>query len=314
MALATLRSTGPEVGAFLACDWGTTNLRAWVLGESGSVQAHKEFPQLGVSRLQPGEAAKRFRDEIRPALGAEGLPALLCGMIGSTLGWTVVPYLDCPAELASLAAALHEVDAAGPVRIVPGLRGPGVTEASDVMRGEETQIFGWIRMDPQRRQGRHLVCHPGTHAKWALVEDGRIVRFVTAMTGELFDVLRKHSVLKTEDAAEDLDAFLEGVQAAGDGGALSARLFSARGRVVADGKPQKSTSEYLSGLLVGADVAALPALLGATVEGPVHLVGDVGLCRWYEKALSVRGVQSTICDGGLAVIAGLKALQRGERA
>lgn len=298
-------------GAFLACDWGTTNLRAWVISAGGSVRAQKDFPQLGVSRLQPGEAAARFRNDIRPALGAERLPALLCGMIGSTLGWTVAPYRDCPATLADLAGALVSVESDPPVRIVPGLRGPGITPASDVMRGEETQIFGWMRLEPSRARGRHVVCHPGTHAKWALVEDGKLQRFATAMTGELFDVLRKHSVLKTEDPAEDPAAFYEGVAAAGDGGALSARLFSARGRVVADGRPANTTSEYLSGLLIGAEVAAVPALLGVPEGAPVQLVGDVALCRWYEKALARRGVESTICDGGMAVLAGLKALQHG---
>jgi 2-dehydro-3-deoxygalactonokinase len=296
-------------GAFLACDWGTTNLRAWVIGDRGSVLAQQEFPQLGVSRIKAGEAANCFRTQIRPALGAARLPALMCGMIGSTLGWTVVPYRDCPADLDDLAQALHTVDSAPLTRIVPGLRGPGVTGASDVMRGEETQIFGWMTLDPTRASGRHLVCHPGTHAKWALVEDGRIVRFVTAMTGELFDVMRKHSVLKTVDEASDLDAFFEGVRAAGDGGGLATRLFSARSRVVADGRPADTTAEYLSGLLIGADVASTPGLLGCEADTPVHLVGDVGLCRWYEKALSLKGLRPSICDGGLAALAGFRALQ-----
>jgi 2-dehydro-3-deoxygalactonokinase len=197
------------------------------------------------------------------------------------------------------------------VRIVPGLKGPGITGASDVMRGEETQILGWLTLEPSRLRGRHVVCHPGTHAKWALVEDGRIVRFVTAMTGELFDVLRKHSVLKTDDKPENLDDFLEGVRAAGDGEGLSARLFSVRSRVVADGKPASSTSEYLSGLLIGAEVASAPRLLRVELDGPVQLVGDVGLCRWYEKALAARGVPAHLCDGDMAVLAGLKALQQG---
>ena len=301
-------------GAFLACDWGTTNLRAWVIGGGGSIQAHKSFPQLGVSRLSPGQAADCFRDEIRPALDADDLPALLCGMIGSTLGWVVAPYLACPASLEDLRRALISVESEPPTRIVPGLKGPGVTGASDVMRGEETQILGWLTLEAGRARGRHLVCHPGTHAKWALVEDGRIVRFVTAMTGELFDVLRKHSVLKTTDSPDDLGAFLEGVRAAGNGDGLASRLFSARARVVADGASQDSTSEYLSGLLIGAEVASAPRLLGAPLDGPVQLIGDVGLCRWYEKALATRGVASHICDGDMAVLAGLKALQLGEAA
>ncbi len=75
------------------------------------------------------------------------------------------------------------------MRIIPGLRCAGLTGAPDVMRGEETQVLGWLAQHPDRQQGRHLVCHPGTHAKWVVVEDGRIVRFVTAMTGEMFAVL-----------------------------------------------------------------------------------------------------------------------------
>ena len=301
------------MGAFLACDWGTTNLRAWVIGDGGSIQAQKTFPQLGVSRLSPGQAAECFREEIRRALGADDLPALMCGMIGSTLGWVVAPYLSCPASLEDLRRALVAVEDEPPTRIVPGLRGPGVTGSSDVMRGEETQILGWLTLEPGRERGTHLVCHPGTHAKWALVEDGRIIRFVTAMTGELFDVMRKHSVLKTEDAPDDLGAFLEGVRAAGDGSGLASRLFSARARVVADGAPAASTSEYLSGLLIGAEVASAPQMLGAALTGPVQLIGDIGLCRWYEKALAARGAAANLCDGDMATLAGLRALQQGER-
>ena len=88
---------------FLACDWGTTNLRAWVIGEEGGVVRSRDFP-LGVAKLAPGEAARRFRDEVRPGLVAEHLPTILCGMIGSTLGWAVADYLPTPAGLADLDA------------------------------------------------------------------------------------------------------------------------------------------------------------------------------------------------------------------
>ncbi|MDP8917040.1 MAG: 2-dehydro-3-deoxygalactonokinase [Pseudomonadota bacterium] len=249
---------------------------------------------------------------MRPRLDAERLPALLCGMIGSTLGWAVVPYQRCPADLDDLARALHAVEP--DVRIVPGLSAPGPTGASDVMRGEETQILGWVAMQPERAGGRHLICHPGTHAKWAIVEDGRLVRFVTAMTGELFAILRKHSVLRTDDEMGsepgDPAAFAEGVRAAGGGDALSSRLFSARGRVVADGKPAGTTADYLSGLLIGAEVAATPRLLGAEPGLPVQLIGDLALCGWYQQALALGGVASSICDGEEAALAGLLAIHR----
>jgi 2-dehydro-3-deoxygalactonokinase len=296
--------------ALLACDWGTTNLRAWTLSDAGEVLASRDF-ELGVSRLQPGEAASRFQSEVRPALGALGLPAVLCGMVGSNLGWTVAPYLDCPVGLEGLTSGLVTPPMAeGWVRIAPGVRGEGLDRAGDVMRGEETQLFGWLALNPERTRGRHLVCHPGTHAKWMVVEDGRLTHFLTAMTGELFAVLRKHSVLKSEAEPDDAAAFAEGLAAAGDGGALAARLFTARARVVGKGKPAESTSSYLSGLLVGAEVASMPGLLGAGPETTVSVLGDAVLCKLYSQALQARGLACETFDGEAAAVAGLFALYR----
>lgn len=291
--------------ALLACDWGTTNLRAWTLDARGQVIGDRDFP-LGVSRLAPGEAARRFAEEVRPGLSAEGLPAVLCGMIGSNLGWTVVPYLDCPAAAEDLRRAMVEVEPG--VRIAPGLRCAGIAGAPDVMRGEEVQVFGWLAADAARRRGRQVICHPGTHAKWILIEDGRIVRFVTAMTGELFAVLRQHSVLKSDASPDDEAAFDAGLAAAGDGGGLAARLFTARSRVVGQGAPAESTPAYLSGLLIGAEAASLPQLLDLPNDAPVALLGDPKLTRWYARALGARGCRVTEHDGEAAAVAGLFAL------
>lgn len=293
--------------ALLACDWGTTNLRAWTLDAEGAVLARREFA-LGVSMLGAGEAARRFHDEVRPALGADGLPAILCGMIGSTLGWQAVAYADCPAGLQDLADRLEVVDDAA--RIVAGVRTEGFNGQGDVMRGEETQLFGWLAADPARGRGRRLVCHPGTHAKWMLVEDGRLTRFVTAMTGELFAVLRTHSVLRSDAATDDMAAFDEGVAAAGDGSALAARLFTTRARVVGLGKPAETAASYLSGLLIGAEVAATPGLLGVGVDEPVDVLGDARLSELYARAIRAQGRACATHDGEAAAIAGLFALHR----
>ena len=296
--------------AVLVCDWGTTNLRAWTLDAEGEVAASREFA-FGVSRLGPGEAADVFRYEVRPDLDARDLPAVLCGMIGSNLGWTVAPYIDCPAGLDELAAALVTPRGAeGWVRIAPGMRGEGLAGASDVMRGEETQLFGWLALHPERARGRHVVCHPGTHAKWMIVEDGRLAHFVTAMTGELFAVLRKHSVLKSEASPDDADSFAEGLAAAGEGDALAARLFTARARVVGKGAPADSTPAYLSGLLIGAEAASMPKLLGLERGSSVAVLGDEALCRLYRQALTARGFACEMFDGAAAAITGLYALYR----
>jgi 2-dehydro-3-deoxygalactonokinase len=293
---------------FLACDWGTTHLRAWVAGEDGRAIRSRDFP-LGVSKLAAGEAAKRFHDEVRPALQAEDLPAILCGMIGSNLGWAVADYLPCPANGDDLRRSLLRVEGGPtPVHIVPGLRCPGIAGTSDVMRGEETQIIGWIGQTAERSRGRWIVCHPGTHAKWVEIVDGRITRFVTAMTGELFAVLSTHSVLKTAALPDDTDAFDAGVKAAADGGALASRLFSVRARVVADDAPPASSASYLSGLLIGAEVASAPALLGLERMTPVALLGEPRLTDAYARALGER--PSSPHNGDDAALAGLTALHK----
>lgn len=296
---------------FLAVDWGTTHLRAWRVGPDGRAQARRSF-DLGVSRLAKGEAAARFEAEVRPALEAGGLLALIAGMAGSNLGWLEVPYADCPVDADALAQGVAQVPGATPyVGIVPGLRWRG-EHGPDVMRGEEVQLFGWLAADPRRRRGAQLLCHPGTHTKWTLAVDGRIERFVTAMTGELFALLTTYSVLKGAEGDADGPAFRDGVAAAGEGDALLARLFSARARVVGGGgvRPE-DVRAYLSGLLIGADVASSPRLLGAPADAPVSVVGDGRLCLAYQRALALRGVEAGVYDGEEAVLDGLRTIFQG---
>jgi 2-dehydro-3-deoxygalactonokinase len=222
------------------------------------------------------------------------------------------PYVDAPAGLADIAERLVTVPKLEPaVRIAPGLRCQRPNGDPDVMRGEETKILGWASMDEARRKGRRLLVLPGTHAKWALLEDGRIVRFITAMSGELFDVLGRHSVLRTEEGPDDPDAFMAGVRTGAEQGPLAAKLFTARSKVVGGGMAKSAVRDYVSGLLVGDETAHLPAMIGAgDDDGCIDLLGDPALCRLYETALQARGVQTAVHDGDEAVLAGLTALYR----
>ncbi len=284
-------------GEVLVGDWGTTNLRAWRLSETGQVVERREFP-FGVSRLQPGEAAVLFETEVRPSLSAQRLPALLCGMIGSTLGWVTAGYIACPTSLEGLATGL--TTAASGVRIIPGLSADGLA-GPDVMRGEETQVLGWLAADPARGFGQRTLCLPGTHAKWVQLEDGRISGFSTAMTGELYAILNTHSVLRSNSSVFDEAAFDAGLQASGDGGALASRLFSTRGRVLMGSLAPSAAASYLSGLLIGAEVATRQA-------GEVDLIGESTLCHLYQRALLGREVAATIIDGESCVLDGLRAI------
>jgi 2-dehydro-3-deoxygalactonokinase len=228
-------------------------------------------------------------------------------MVGSNLGWVTAPYVDCPAGMSDFAGSLAR--AAEDVWIVPGARHAGFNRRGDVMRGEETQLFGWLSLNPRYETGRWLVCHPGTHTKWMVIEDGRLTAFATTMTGEIFAVMSRHSVLRTDPSPDDPAAFDEGLEAAGDGTALAARLFTARARVVGMAAPPESTSGYLSGLLIGADVAATPGLLEASADGGVVLIGDPKLCGLYARALERRGMRPMSFDGEAAAVAGLWALR-----
>jgi 2-dehydro-3-deoxygalactonokinase len=293
-----------SASGFLAIDWGTSNFRGWRIGSTGRIEASVELP-FGVSRLDPSQIPRRFEQEVRPALNGEDLPALMCGMVGSNIGWRAVDYVRCPASLADLARGVATLaDGAAPVRVVPGL----LDGAPDVMRGEETQIFGWLALHPECARGSHLVCHPGTHSKWARVEDGRIVRFVTAMTGELFDVLRRHSVIGRGTDAENEVEFSAGLDAAGGGDALSARLFATRARVVSGRASADAAPSYLSGVLIGSELGGLPRLIGARSGETVHLVGSPELRKRYAFALARLGWDFEEEEGDRAVIAGLRAL------
>ncbi len=296
---------------FLAIDWGTTNLRAWVVGTDGRALRSKDFA-LGVGKLSPGEAAKRFFDTVRPEMSAEDLPTLMCGMIGSNLGWVQVPYLQCPIDMAGLQKGLSRVDTPGsPVWIVPGLRCQRPDGGPDVMRGEETHVLGWAAADLLRMKGEYLICHPGTHTKWVRLVDGRLESFVTSMTGELFEVLRKYSVLQVRDSDDVQAAFDDGLTAAGDGSALASRLFTARARVVGGDMSPEWVKSYLSGLLIGAEIVGVPPLLGVRPQTPVAVIGDLKLASHYMRALQASGYVASLHDGVDAVLAGLKAIAEG---
>jgi 2-dehydro-3-deoxygalactonokinase len=299
---------------FLAADWGTSNLRAWRLGTDGTVKDVRRLP-WGVAELKPGEAARRLKEELRPMLGAEGLPAILCGMIGSAMGIAEAPYADCPAGAGDVAQRLLQVD--DDTFIVPGLRclrpdGPHPGGYPDVIRGEETKVLGWLRLDPRRMAGDHVLCLPGTHGKWVRVRDGRIHDFMTCMSGELYAVLSEKSVLRPGAPPSGMDAFAEGLEYGAADGPLASRLFTVRARMVGPDPGQRleggKAAAFLSGLLIGDETARLPQLLGLAAGSSIGLMGERNLCDLYGPALARQGLKVEEVDAEQAVIAGLTSL------
>ena len=283
--------------ALLALDWGSSALRAFRLGAAGDVIEQRASAD-GASRLQGGapvfEAALRrlARDWLAP-----GVPVLACGMVGSAHGWREAPYADCPIALDALHRHLVTVQTGDGLRvhIVPGVTCRDDAGLPDVMRGEETQLVGLQAVQPALGE-RATVVMPGTHSKWARMRDGRLQRFATRMTGELFALLREHSVLArlmADGAAFDAGAFDRGVAVAraAQGADLARLLFGVRTLGLAGELPAAAAADYLSGLLVGAELAsALPNEHDAAA--PIALVGEPALCRRYARALGAWGLQA----------------------
>src|ERR1700684_3827935 len=171
---------------FIAGDWGTSRLRLYLCDGRWTVLARGEGEGASVP-----DCAGRFAAAVAPWDKAHGvLPAVLGGMVGSTIGWKEVPYLRSPVKPQAIAGAALRFEAGGrDIAILPGLSCIGKTGAPDVMRGEETQILGALRLHPELAEVRHLFCMPGTHAKWVLVDNGAVVEFQTALSGELFELL-----------------------------------------------------------------------------------------------------------------------------
>ena len=273
----------------IALDWGTTSLRAYLLGDDGAV-LDRRSEQLGILQIPGRDFAGVFRRVIGEWHARHpGLPAIASGMIGSAQGWIEAPYVNVPADLDAVARTLAIQPDTG-LRVVPGLAQR--SGAPDVMRGEETQLFGAMTRSPMLARGGTVVL-PGTHSKWARVAGGRIQGFTTFMTGELFAVLRDHSILgrladPTSPAGTGTDrAFLRGVQVARDAtSGLMSMLFSARSAVLVGDLPAAESLEYLSGLLIGEEVRAA---LGSG-EVPRAIIGEPTLCARYLSALREFGV------------------------
>jgi 2-dehydro-3-deoxygalactonokinase len=292
--------------AFIAGDWGTSRSRLYLCDAAGNALARAQ----GEGAAAP-DCAGRFAAAVAPWDREHGvLPALLAGMVGSTIGWKEVPYLACPARAEAVAGATLRFESGGrAIAIVPGLKCINRSGAPDVMRGEETQILGALRLDPALGKGRQIFCMPGTHAKWVEVEDKAVTGFQTALSGELYDLLKKHSVLARDggEVSAGSDAFALGLQTARQGGDLLTLLFSTRSRVVTGEMAKADASSYLSGLIVGKDVAAAHTLFG--LKGRVHLVCTPALAALYGRALAQYDLQSAVIDGDAAALAGLAHIQ-----
>ncbi|WP_019141042.1 2-dehydro-3-deoxygalactonokinase [Noviherbaspirillum massiliense] len=288
----------------LGIDWGTSNRRAYLLdGQGRLVRRHEDgFGILSVA----GDFEASLR-ELLEDLDVHPPQVLMSGMVGSRNGWHEIPYLSVDHPLSDLASAAADIGSTLPMpcRIVPGYEYLDANGMPDVMRGEETQVFGAFELGAS--DGWFVL--PGTHSKWVRVEDGRIREFLTFMTGELFALLSKQGTLaKLMNVHEDVPAAFEaGLKAAGHG-AFTHLAFSCRALVVTDRMPQEQAYSYLSGLLIGTELHDILRRSSGEMRPPVEIIGSPALGARYRRALELLNVTARAWQPDDIYVAALHAL------
>jgi 2-dehydro-3-deoxygalactonokinase len=290
---------------FILADWGTSRFRAFVVDDSRIVD--RVSSDEGISALREGQHRDVFLKHCRPWLEREpDAPVALVGMVGSKEGWRMAPYAQCPAGPEEIARAMIEVEIGEgrKGRIVPGLSCEPQAGAVDVMRGEETLCLGAGVIDG-------LVCLPGTHPKWVEMKHGRVARFATYFTGEMYALLRHHSMVgRPATEPEDPAGFERGLEAAernsGRSGArvgLLHLIFGARAAAVTGRLPSAELGPYISGLLTGDEINGAFGLFDKPRE--VTAIGAEERVALFGRALARHGIAVVTKDPEEALVAGI---------
>ncbi|MBO6791025.1 MAG: 2-dehydro-3-deoxygalactonokinase [Dinoroseobacter sp.] len=285
---------------WIAVDWGTTHCRAWAIGPSGQVLSEASSSD-GMGGLRPDQFEAALLNLVEPWLDVTTVDVVACGMVGSRQGWVEAPYAQVPCAPADTETVLAPTkDVRLRVQIVPGLK---QIDPADVMRGEETQIAGALSLSPNFDG---VMVLPGTHSKWVQISADEVVSFRSFMTGEMFGLLSRASVLKhSMDDGWDGAAFSEAVEETlSRPESLASKLFSIRAETLLKGLPGAAARARLSGLLIGAELAATkPYWLGM----PVSILGADALGDAYGAALAAQGIEAKMIAPVDATLAGLSA-------
>jgi 2-dehydro-3-deoxygalactonokinase len=243
--------------------------------------------------------------------------ALLCGVVGSNIGWLTTDYISCPISLLNDRLAPKKVPQSNDqkinIQLVPGLKCLRENHIPDSMRGEETQLIGALLTDPALSQGEQLVCLPGTHSKWVWLNQGSVGEFITGLSGELFAVLEQHSVLLSQLDVPDYnhcpDHFALGIERTETGSNLIQLLFETRSRQLSGQLSASAARAFLSGLIIGSDIRGIMQRSN-TQHSEVAFIGKPELCNHYQSACQQLGYNGRIIDGEKLVLAGLHFLMQ----
>jgi 2-dehydro-3-deoxygalactonokinase len=291
--------------AFALVDWGTTNLRVWLVNQAGEVLSEKSTAN-GMGSLAQNEFGPVLERVLLGLGAAAGLPAVICGMAGSRQGWREAPYASCPVKLPGLAAlGVAFTSNNRLIRILPGIARKDAARP-DVMRGEETQLLG---LSVAKNITTGLACLPGTHSKWVKLEQGAVTDFISVMTGELYALLREHSILRHSTGSDAKVAatdpqFLKHVQIGLSTEGGLGRLFSIRAATLLNNAASAQSNAALSGLLIGIEIRDASINLGQN-GCDIHVIGSGSLSALYHAALSIAGFTPHSHNASALVRAGL---------
>ncbi|MEX0282898.1 MAG: 2-dehydro-3-deoxygalactonokinase [Arenibacterium sp.] len=289
------------VAEWIAVDWGTSRLRAWAM--QGNAVLARAQSEDGMAQLAPAGFEPALFTLIEPWLADAPMDVFACGMVGARQGWVEAPYQAVPAKPAELSPV--RVPANSPrlnAFVIPGLK---QTQPADVMRGEETQIAGYLAGNPN---WDGVICLPGTHTKWVHASAGEVISFQTFMSGEMFDLLSNTSVLRHSIGdGFDMAAFEAALEESlSRPERLAARLFGLRARDLLMAASRDQARASLSGFLIGAELAAArPYWLGQEVI----VIGSDQLAPLYRHALQQQGAFVTASAAEDMTLAGLCALR-----
>tara|TARA_Y100000294_G_scaffold176533_1_gene199197 strand:+ start:829 stop:1770 length:942 start_codon:yes stop_codon:yes gene_type:complete len=291
---------------WIAADWGTTHIRAWAIGEEDNVLAFRESNE-GMKDLQQNQFEPVLLKLIESWLNDTKVTTVIaCGMVGSKQGWVETPYLKTPCvpiDNQQLAIATTK-DNRIKVNFVPGVM---QNNLADIMRGEETQIAGFINKNPDFNG---VVCLPGTHTKWVNVKEGQITSFKTFMTGELFGVISNHTLIRHSISIKGWNqaGFEAGIhEGFNNPGSIASDLFSLRAESIVNDLDRDQARSTLSGLLLGVELNGAQTFWE---NSNVIIIGSQLLSNNYLQGLKILGGQSQLFSLETATLSGLSFAYR----
>lgn len=300
---------------FVAVDWGTTNFRAYLINEHG----------VCLDSLSNNDGVLRSRDKFESIiqqhlghwLNDDGsITVILFGMVGSQVGWVETPYIECPVDIKNYGKHCVQLTAfnRGNCWLVPGVKWTANDGVIDVMRGEELQVIGAYLLNNENEKNKSdgLFCCPGTHNKWVSVNNGQINDILTVMTGEIYSLLCKHSILAhsvNETTEWNEEGFKSGLEYSQRSGGLLNHLFSVRTSYIIGEHSQNEGSPYLSGLLIGHEIqSVITAEYYRNSEVPIMIIGSSQLCKAYSTALTYFNMPNKSVSAQSSVVTGSHSL------